>query len=238
MAKPDALTKEFSSDGAGSVFSMPPPLEFGQGSGSRIFNVYNSTVHTNYLVESQDKLQSYFGRTSSWSKPQITLHVGRDKHGPTIAVANFHSFSSDFHIGFGDPKNERDMVWDEVKKQSFDHSNYLWQTNVYPDGQAANRHGVRKSLYWKRTHSVGVGDSTPNIFGDSNFKLVDANTNEVIAVFANNGIKSFSKKGKFQINVSFGSDFDIMVIVSGLSLIEKARRRASSRASSGGGGGG
>src|SRR5205823_5635429 len=94
----------------------------------------------------------------------------------------------------------------------------------------------RKAFLWKRTHSIGVGDSMPTKLSMRNFKLVEENTGEVVAVWANNGGKSFKKAGKFQLNRDYGQDWDIFVLLTGLSLLEKVRRRA--RHSSGGGGGG
>ena len=46
------------------------------------------------------------------------------------------------------------------------------------------------------------------------------------AVFANNGFSSFKKKDKIEIVKEYGKDFDSMVLLTGLALVEKERRRS------------
>ncbi|OJJ41203.1 hypothetical protein ASPWEDRAFT_34701 [Aspergillus wentii DTO 134E9] len=140
--------------------------------------------------------------------------------------------SSLLKIGLGDPDDPNAMIWEEMTKQTWDHSNYRWEMTIHPP----SGHPERRSFLWKRTHSVGVEESMPAKLSQRNFKLVDERTGELLAVYANNGAKSWKKAGKLQINKDFGRDWDTMVLLTGLSLLEKERRR--SRNSSGGGGGG
>lgn len=82
---------------------------------------------------------------------------------------------------------------------------------------------------WKRTHHVGIGEEKPLRLGAKNFKLLDEQTEELVAVYLNNGAKSYKKSGKFQINADYGPAFDTVVFITGLGLLEKERRRERSR---------
>jgi hypothetical protein len=44
-------------------------------------------------------------------------------------------------------------------------------------------------------------------------------------VYTDNGVRTSKKCGNLQINVDYGKDFDTMVLITGLSLLEKERRR-------------
>ena len=88
---------------------------------------------------------------------------------------------------------------------------------------------------WKRTRHVGVDESKPRL-SSRNFKLVDERTNEVVAVFTSD--LSLNKCGRMQIRADFGESFDTMVLLSYVSIYEKARRRERSSGGGGGGGGG
>lgn len=73
------------------------------------------------------------------------------------------------------------------------------------------------------------GDGT-NSRSFNNYKLVDE-TGEVLAVFACNALKSWSKLGKLVLRVDgvsrgWGGQWEIMVLLSVLGLVEKSRRRA------------
>lgn len=86
-------------------------------------------------------------------------------------------------------------------------------------------YGTRKAFVWKRTNHTPIGDDMPSTLSTKNFKLIDEHTEELVAVYVNNGVKSWEKCGKFQINVDYGAQFDVMVLITGLSLLEKERRR-------------
>ncbi|EEQ29575.1 hypothetical protein McanMca71_007401 [Microsporum canis] len=219
------------SEAASVDTQLSAPGDLGAGEDHRIYNVYNTTSFTNYRIsQSNDKSTLYYVRTSIFTpgKPEITFHVG-ERGGSIVGIANFLKFSSHSKIGLGDPADTVNMVWEDFKKESVDHSKYRFEMTVK---------GERKGFLWKRTRSIGVEGSVPNKFSESNFKLLDEGTGELLGIYSTNGIKSIRKMGKFQLNRNYGPEFDLMFLLTGMALLEKLQRRKHARGSGGGGGGG
>jgi hypothetical protein len=195
---------------------------------SRLFHVYNTFSHS-LNIATEDKKHLYYVNISMFTpgKPDVTLHAGSDRSAPIAAVCKFIRLSANMNVGLGDPKDPNNVIWEALTKENWDHSKYRWEMTIHSQKTmyAGGGLGERKAFLWKRTHHVGIGNSMPSMLSERNFKLEDAQTGELIAVYADNGIKSFKKCGKFQINVDYGSDFDSMVLITGLALLEKERRR-------------
>jgi hypothetical protein len=88
-----------------------------------------------------------------------------------------------------------------------------------------------KTFTWKRTHSLGRGSEC--------YKLVEESSQAVVAVFSAGSL--MRRNGNLDIYAPFGEQFNMMVLVSGVALVEKSRRQRSNTAAggaSGGGGGG
>lgn len=172
--------------------------------------------------------------------PDVALIDGVDKTGPIIASAKFSMFSKKTAIGLGSPNTPQDVVWEELKRVSKGTSKYAW-TMTIPDTNPK----TRKTFVWTRTHDEQYVSKDPDVgtrLGHRHLKLIDEATSEVVALYLDNGFKSWKKKGKFQIWQSWGSEWELMLLLTGLSVIEKARRRSRARraamANGGGGGGG
>jgi hypothetical protein len=213
-----------------SVYShdIPEPT-----SSSRLFHVYYNTCRRNLTITAEDKTPVFFVKNRSLisGKNDVIFHAGQHESDPTVAVCKFRAFSADSKVGLGNPDEPSRMVWEDMTKETWNHSKYRWEMTIYPsttDKTAVTSHGERKGFVWKRTHSVGIGDSMPRWLSARNFKLEDESTRKIIAVYSDNGAKSFNKCGKFQIDVDFGKDFDTMVLITGLALLEKERRRRQS----------
>ncbi|PGH14557.1 hypothetical protein AJ80_05877 [Polytolypa hystricis UAMH7299] len=206
-----------------------PHLAIANTSRPRLLAVHHSRSRRHFIVSLPDKTPDFYVEISVYTpgKPDITLHSGPDKTGPVLGVSKFVTLSSGSKIALGDP-DMHGIVWEDLKKTSFDHSKYEWQMTIYPH---RDPQGERRAFAWKRTHSVGIDGSKPPWFSGLNLKLIDDQTNEILAVFT--GSSSWSKRGTFQINKDYGREFDIMVLLSGMTILERAQRR-----SSGGGGGG
>ncbi|PGH19846.1 hypothetical protein AJ80_03763 [Polytolypa hystricis UAMH7299] len=181
--------------------------------------------------------------------PDLVLHAGPDEKAPIISVCKFVLWSTDTKIGLvADPTatnptvDESSMVWEDLSRESRDHSKYRCEINISKspsdDGvfstnddqgpsPSSSSSFERRAFLWKRTHSIGVGTSHPWKISACNFKMVDEQTGEIVAVFANNGFKSLKKKGKLEImKLGYGMQFEVMVLMSALALIERERRRS------------
>jgi hypothetical protein len=164
----------------------------------------------------------------------VTLHAGSDKTGEVLGVAKFSTmFSKHISIGLGDPNfnGGRDMTWLMMERTSSSlvQSEFKFNMKIYPDDPHA------RTFVWKRSSAVVVGDDAAHSL--QNFKLVDGENGEIVATFANNGLKSW-KKGKFRIVEGvYGTEWEKAALLTGLCLIERARRRQrASRAGSAAGG--
>ncbi|KAE8146727.1 C6 zinc finger domain protein [Aspergillus avenaceus] len=191
--------------------------------GSRLYHVYHTMWHYDYTVTAADKRPLYYVDNSSFTpkKPDLTFHAGPDKIGPVVGVCKFLHFSRHVKLGLGDPQIVNSVEWEDLICQSYMQNKYRWQMTV------PGINGMeRRSFIWKRTHSVAVEGSSATMFSSRNFKLVDEQTGQIVAVFTSNAFKSMKKSGKLQITPNYGQQFDLMVLLTGLSL------------SSGGGGGG
>lgn len=193
-----------------------------QTENSRIFHLYTASI-VNYAVTLDDKTPLFYAKVSTFTpgKPDITLHAGNARHGAVAGASKFLKTSSDSKLCLGDPNDSLNGVWEDLSRESMDHSQYRFETTI--DGQ-------RRSFVWKRTHSVGVQDLRPGILSNYNYKLLDEKTGKLLGAYANKSLY-VKKRGKFQLNKDYGRDFDVMFLLSGLTILERTRRRNAGRAS-------
>ena len=201
---------------------------------TRLYHIYHSYFRYDYNVTSADKAPLYHADNSSWTpkKPDLTLHAGTDNYAPIVAVCKFIHFSRHCKIGLGNPEDLNNILWEDLLSQGYTHGKYRWQMPVR--GGASER----RSYVWKRTTSVGVNNSSPSKISADNYKLVDEKTEQVVAVYSSSSHKSVSKSGKLEVLVDHGQDFDVVVLITALAVIEKHRRRNQSSAAADGAGGG
>lgn len=198
-------------------------IELDGRSTPRFYHIYLKPFHRHYEVRTTNGQSLYYGEVSLFTrnKPDVTLHAGTSRKGPVVAASKFLKFSGDFKLALGDPNDVAHVRWEDMTKESVLHSQYRWEMTV-PSRQEYP-HRERRSFCWKRTHHVKVDDAKPVIWSPQNYKLVDELTGEVLAVFTREW--SLSKCGTLQIDADVGTSFDIMAILSYLSLYEKERRR-------------
>ncbi len=194
--------------------------------------VYHTKWHTCLLVHDENDKPMYFVDNSTFTpgKPDVAIHAGVDERAKVLGVAKYTTFSSDMKVGLGDPSanNGVDVVWEDIKKTSkVIHNRYDW-TMTMPGSQE------RRTFIWKRTTHFGLKDEHATAkWTNLNFKLIDTQTGEVVANFAHNGIKKWKKMGKFVVRAEFGEEWEFMVLLTGLAIIEKARRRERARRGAG-----
>ncbi|GES66725.1 hypothetical protein ATEIFO6365_0016001800 [Aspergillus terreus] len=206
-----------------SSYSDIPPTTHS----SRLFHVYHRRRKLDFAITTDEKAPLAYVRCSTFTigKPDLTYHAGETEDAPITAVCKFINFSRHCKVGLGNPEDPN-TVWEDLMRHKLT-THYRFEITLQT--------GERRAFVWKRTNSVGIGEETPSKIGAKNFKLQDELTEELVAVYLNNGAKSWKKSGKFQINVHYGADFDTMVFITGLGLLEKERRRERSRQASGGG---
>lgn len=203
----------------------------------RLYHIYRKFFQHDYTVTAADKTPLYFGDNSTWTpkKPDLTIHEGTDNKAPVVAAVKFLKFSRHCKVGLGDPDDMNNAMWEDLIGEGYSHGKYNWQMLLDKDG-APNRY----SFVWKRTSSVGVGNTHPSKLTTDNFKLVDEQTGQVLAVYTTSNHKSVDKAGKIEVYPDYGRDFEIMTLATILTIVERHRRRKQNRraATAGGGGGG
>ncbi|KAJ5130160.1 uncharacterized protein N7515_006199 [Penicillium bovifimosum] len=219
-----------SSTRSGSDASVPPIDDNGP---SRAYNILRPMLHRHYDIKSADDQPLFYGEVSEFtpSKPDLILYAGANGQAPVVAVSKFQKMSGSCKLGLGDPDDINSVKWEDMTREVIYKSRYRIETTI--QHQFARTEGERRSFLWKRTRSVGVDDSAPSKWTTQNYKLVDEQTEQIVAVFT--GTKRPGKVGKLQIRAEYGTDFDRMVLISCLSLCEKARRRRHGAGSGGGG---
>ncbi|OAL72930.1 hypothetical protein A7D00_2703 [Trichophyton violaceum] len=238
-----------------STSTSSPLASLPSSPSSRIFHIYNSfPVH--YKISDPQKRPLYHVDNSYFTPgtPDLSLYRGEDRKGHLAAVCKFVLFSTCSKIGLM-PKPQKsyydrfsndvfeighvstsaeDMTWEDLTRESRDHSTYRFEMELLVQSMWRGPELGRRAFVWKRTHSMGVESSKPSKLSACNYKLVDEETGKIMAVIANNGLKSMNKKGKIELfdtaEYAFaGEQLDIMILMTGIALLEKERRRRAQR---------
>jgi hypothetical protein len=190
------------------------PPDYG---GAHTYHIYHTMFHHDYnILANGTQLLHVDNSSFTPGKPDLTFHAGTDKNAPVVSVCKFGHFWQTFKVGFGDPKNPNNVVWEDLASTSLMQSKYRVEVTI-----SSKSGGDRRSYLWKNS-----------LFGHD-LRLIDEKTGAVVAMF-NSNLFSFRKSGRFEIYKSYDPDFDLMALTTGLGLAEKQRRR---EAASGGGGG-
>jgi hypothetical protein len=194
----------------------------------KTYGFYNANWHMDTKICDEAKNVIYFSETHDWSSaPDVVLRQGVDKHAPVLAVAQFR-YSQDLKLGLGDPDaGEQYMIWEDLKNATtlrLRHTKYRFEMTIGHE---------RRSFLWQRTRDSADGVHGMNKLGDSNYRLVDERTGEVLAVYLDKAGQSWRKTGKLQFKGNLGHDWERMVLIGCLGLCEKERRRNALNAASG-----
>ncbi|KAJ5807581.1 hypothetical protein N7447_011037 [Penicillium robsamsonii] len=185
--------------------------------------ITNTFWHHHYNVSTKDETHLFHVDNSSLTigKPDLTFHRSPDSNGPIAGVCKFRHFSSDCEIGLGDPERPSEMDWEYLHKQGFIKRIYWFRMQL--------EDGTKQNFTWKRTHSLGTGREK--------YKLVEETSQTVVAVFSSG--RTFSKTpGYLDIYLPLGPRFNLIALISGIAVAERARRARKTKTSQGGGGGG
>lgn len=197
------------------------------GASGKTLTFKHASLHTDTLVQDVGGNAVYFADASAFTpgKADVTLHSGGDNKGPVLAVAKWSSmYSAKAVVGLGDPGaagDNMDVAWEEMHAASgWKQNEHRWSIPVAVSGAGSGR----KAFTWKRTHRVGC---EKNRASSRNFKLVEEESGEVVAVYATASVKSWNTLGTltFSGERELGERVERMALMTVLALIEKSRRR-------------
>ena len=179
----------------------------------RTYGIFNTASHINFEIHaggSKDPVV-YHCNNSMFTPgtPDVQLRAGNESTGPVVAFGKFHNLSSRVTLGLGDPK-EYPVFEDMVKESKVAHSEYTFQTSVTRDER-------RQTLIWRRT----IGKDLY-----ANYVCLNGATGKLMAYYVSTGNKSFKKVGKLCVTSQEGDSFEQLLLVSFLSIREKASRNA------------
>lgn len=179
----------------------------------------NRASPQNLRILSPDSENALFFAANSWftpCKPHITLHAGPDKSGPVLGVV-YNAHSGPNTIGIGDPEsNINSMVWERLTRTSkWTHSTYQFEFIFGEEG--------RTSFIWQRVNSNPFDDQ-----GDMKL-FEDGKPDVILARYEGAGVFRWKKRGRMLILDGHGDAWELMVLLTGLALIELSRRRARQR---------
>ena len=161
----------------------------------------------------------------SREKPSIVMHAGADKTAPVVGVVKIHlPHGRHCTIGIGNPemiieeggdKAER-MVWEKL--QTMKKWTYRWYQFEF------GAEGEREVYTWRRTK-----DRWPRRLKDMELRVGKEEDGELVAIWrGSDGMKA--KRGSFFIKKREGlkeeKKWELMVLLTGLSIIESYMRRS------------
>ena len=170
---------------------------------------------------------------SKWGKnPDVLVRLGSDDKGLVISSARFR-FSKNLSLKLGGDAaldDEKTGAMVEMKNDGrfgvagVGHHKY---SLTIPGGVTGNSSsGEPRKYAWERTRSSKDGVDLVGKLSKLNYKFVDVETGEVLAVYLENGKKSWLKRGKLRIKGQLSREGEMYVLLGALGLCEKARRRA------------
>lgn len=187
----------------------------------RQFTIDKPSHGTEYNIKSPSNDPLFHVNIASTvpDSPDLVLHAGPGINTPVVAIAYLGIGRSIAHkIGLGNPNIPGEMFWEDMARESLGMAKHSWLMAKKPGSSD------KQKVAWKKTHSVSVDGIKMAKMNNRNWKLVDEETEEVLAVFTR--VRSTSECGILQINVDYGKDFDLMVMMTILALFEKTRRQA------------
>ncbi|ETS03355.1 hypothetical protein M419DRAFT_75243 [Trichoderma reesei RUT C-30] len=156
-------------------------------------------------------------------KPDLALLDGPDETAPVLIVCHMPKLSRHFKIGFGDPTGPEPIVWEDFIKPKLGSLERKISVSFSGDGHIVETgQGEREEFTWKRTRHVSVLGKKSRAASLHNRKLVDEQGN-ILAIFTH--ATAIGVAGWLQIEVDRGRDFDLMVMMTALSIHEWMRRQ-------------
>lgn len=198
------------------------PIGSGDTSQFKELLVNNASPRNLRILSPNSETGLFYVVNSSFTrnKPHITLHSGHDESGPVLGVAYINQFGTNT-IGIGDP--ERDigsMVWERLSRVSkWTHATYQFECSFGEEG--------RKSFVWQRLRQHVFDDQ-----GDMEL-FEDGKPEVILARYESVGVFKRKKRGEMLILDGRGDGWELVVLLTGLALVELSRRRSRQRRNKG-----
>ncbi|KAJ5775308.1 uncharacterized protein N7511_000319 [Penicillium nucicola] len=184
------------------------------------YNIAGGNWSSQYQVVTNDTPIYHIENASpAADKPELTFYTGNSTNGPIAASGKYVRFSSDAKITIGNtPNAETSGCTTTLSKKGFFSPRHIFQMDL---------RGEKRTFTWKNT---GAHES----FGPmGSYKLVDEQDQAVAVLCPGGGL--VQKDGYFHVYPSWGDEFDLMVLVTGLVVREKMRREKGERSYAAGG---
>lgn len=152
----------------------------------------------------------------------VIIYGGYDSHGPQLGLTKFTQQREDFDVYLGGLRSPGAGDWDVVQCASdgrMFHSPYYRFHVPLPSTSGASK----KKLQWKKTHESELGSSR---FSTKDFKLIDEDNDEVVAVYIDckSGIIHKNLRGEIDFRCQLGDSVETAVILVLLTILERRAR--------------
>ncbi|VUC32718.1 unnamed protein product [Clonostachys rosea] len=194
------------------------------------FDIHKPVLGRHYdIQDSERNIKAYTAEISVFSigKPDLTLIQGSSRNSRSmVAATHFKKLGRTIRIGLGNTEHAPSHVrWEDMKAERAMKIFHVWSLTL-PDGS-------KRSFAWKKT-SHHHADGERGGLLSTNYKLVDmtgGGGNNIVAVCTTSG--TFTEHAKLQIYQDLGPDFQVMVLMTFISIYEVLRRaRAAARSAS------
>lgn len=188
-----------------------------QATMSTKYTVTHPTWSNSYNVSANNVHRFHVDNSSlTPGKPDLTFHSSTDNRGPIAGTCKFRTFSSSSDIRLCSPSSATRFEC-KLQKEGTYHVKFWFCMKV---------EGKNMTFTWKRTSSNGRG-----------YKLVDK-ANKECARFLSERKFFSTTTWNLTFSQTFGPDFEMMALMSGLTCIERANRSSNAGAAAAGAGGG
>jgi hypothetical protein len=215
-----------SHDAAGACpQTTPTPM---QGSDQKKFIEYHvsKTGLSNLRItpESPGKNGGFFVETATYtpSKPDVTLHAGEHAKGKVLGAVDLKIFSGHYTVTLGVGKGEGEVRVEKLDRVAGFATRHQFEFDL--EGQGESGEEARRRFVWRHP-----GDSLAVNPGDLELveeQELDEDEDEdeqdgelVLAQYLLGGVHGRKDKGRLLVREGYGSEWEVMVLLTGMALV-------------------
>lgn len=131
--------------------------------------------------------------TLNLKKADVTPREGPGKHGKIVGVCHLRFGFGTYRIGLGDPEDNK-TEWEDMYRHG------IFKTRNWQFSMPVHGSSHKHTFNWKKFHD----QEGAVVVALGNKRLVDEETNEVVAAYLKNHVKSWKKLGKLVIYKDYG----------------------------------